>query len=96
MKTLDIILACREFRCAWNHEAAWFVVQGRDGARVWERRADCLRGCGSERIDRVRPTGLFEPIGRPRYERSQDWHESRGVYMSVARRERLRRQFGSG
>lgn len=84
----DVILACKEFRCAWDHKAAWFVATTRTGKRCWQRKVTCLRGCGSHRIDRVTPSGLFEIISRA-YWRPQLWRDVGNVYFSKARRERI-------
>lgn len=91
MTDVDVILACHEFRCAWDHEATWYVAQDRTGRRIWERRARCLRGCGSERTDRQPPVLTAEITSR-NYYRPPGWAGFGRVYVSRARAERLRRQ----
>ena len=89
----EIILACREVRCAWDvMGAGWFVVRDYRGRWVWERKAPCLRGCGSFRRERVKPDGTFDRIGSPVYYRTDEWRSFVGFYLSAARAERIRQQ----
>jgi hypothetical protein len=84
----DVMLACHELRCAWE-PSPWYVAQDRFDRRIWKRVMRCLRGCGSTRTDRVRPNGLFEPVGKPIYGRPPGWNDFRGVWFSEAKRRRI-------
>ena len=91
MTDTDAILACHEFRCAWDWEAAWYVANDKTGKRIWERKCSCLRGCGSTRTDR-RPPVLTSKITSRSYHRSAQWQAVGQVYFHEAGVERLKRQ----
>lgn len=84
----ELILACHEMRCAWDHESPFFVTQDRTGRRVWERQQPCIRGCGSTKRVRVKADGTFQQIGQPKIVRSDGWYDVK-AYFTQARRERI-------
>ena len=84
----DLILACHEERCAWDHRAPWYVTYNRYGQRIWEKVQPCLRGCGSTRRKRCTSDGTFTRIGQPKYTRPDGWYDE-PQYFSQATRARI-------
>lgn len=91
---LRIILACRELRCAWDMNAAWFQKpRPSDGLIVWERTMECLRGCTSTRTDRVLPY-TWERAEQPMYNRPELWKNQGGTFITEIRGTRIQKQRG--
>jgi hypothetical protein len=86
----NVLLACHEFRCGWDHDAPVYEVLNRlTGTREWVRNAQCLRGCGSIKTEKFRPDGSWERLRDPDIVRPSDWDSVGKVYFSAARRARL-------
>lgn len=92
---VEVILACREARCAWDYlGTGWYITFDRYGRRVWERVAPCLRGCGSTQKQRQEPWLGGRRLSS-KVEHTPAWYEFKGYYFTEARIERIQRQIAA-